>query len=76
MLKIPADIRTRVSRRARRMHLRLAPEHYIELVLPQGASLRQAGIFIQESSAWLQKTRQTLAQRQNRHQQACRQFTG
>jgi len=74
MLKIPTDIRTRVSRRAKRMHLRLAPEHFIELVLPQNANMRQAQAFVRDSSDWLQKTRQTLQQRQNRHQKACQQL--
>jgi len=57
------DIRIRMSRRARRLTLKVVPPYQIELVVPRGTRPRDIEAFVGESRAWIQRTRRELDRR-------------
>jgi predicted metal-dependent hydrolase len=54
--------RVRVSARARRISLRITPAAGLEVVLPRGASVARAEVFLREKSAWVLRTLERMRQ--------------
>jgi len=64
--------RVRVSRRARRLGLRVLADGKVEVVLPEGVSREAAHAFVHSKAAWIARVRSRLAPAWAERRGACR----
>lgn len=70
--EIADGVRVRISERARRMRLRVAPDQVIELVLPRGMRRTLALRFMEDSREWIKQTKENIRRSKHRDAELCR----